>query len=145
MIVALRSQSPARPLRFALPALAAVSAAGLASIVNAQAGSGRTRLDEARNFYGEVAVVERAADDPAEHDLALFSGSILHGVQFVAEEKRDWPTAYYGEESGVGRLLSQAEGRGPVRVGTIGLGVGTLAAYARPGDEYRFYEINPEM
>lgn len=31
------------------------------------------------------------------------------------------------------------------RVGVIGLGVGTLAAYGRPGDVYRFYEINPAV
>jgi len=32
-----------------------------------------------------------------------------------------------------------------IRVGVIGLGVGTLAAYGRKGDHYRMYEINPQV
>ena len=32
-----------------------------------------------------------------------------------------------------------------LRVGNIGLGIGTIATYSRPGDTYRFYEINPDV
>jgi SAM-dependent methyltransferase len=53
------------------------------------------------------------------------------------------PTMYYGRTSGIGRILGSANLPAPVRVGVVGLGTGTLAAYARPGDFYRFYEINP--
>ena len=30
-------------------------------------------------------------------------------------------------------------------MGLVGLGVGTLAAYGRPGDVFRYYEINPQV
>jgi spermidine synthase len=58
-------------------------------------------------------------------------------------ERRRQPTAYYGVNSGIGRTLRTEEARGPLRVGVIGLGAGTLAAFGRPGDRYTFYEINP--
>jgi hypothetical protein len=32
-----------------------------------------------------------------------------------------------------------------MRVGAIGLGIGTVAAYSRTGDVYRFYELNPAV
>jgi hypothetical protein len=33
----------------------------------------------------------------------------------------------------------------PLKIGVVGLGVGTVSAYGRPGDTIRFYEINPEV
>ena len=54
------------------------------------------------------------------------------------------PTTYYGRASGVAIVLDKLR-RGPMRVGVIGLGTGTLAAFGRPGDVYRFYEINPAV
>ena len=64
------------------------------------------------------------------------------GWNFFAA-RRDQPTTYYGPNSGIGITLRAAEGPTPLKVGVIGLGVGTLAAYGRPGDHYEFYEINP--
>jgi spermidine synthase len=57
---------------------------------------------------------------------------------------RDTPTAYFWRGSGIGLALANhaRHGRG-LRVGVLGLGVGTLAAYGQAGDVYRFYEINP--
>jgi hypothetical protein len=103
-------------------------------------------LERTRNFFGVVSVYESDADQPDEHDFVLRHGAIIHGRQYAAPEKRRWPTTYYGPQSGVGQALAylNAQGR-PVRVGVVGLGVGTLAAYARSGDTYRFYEINPEV
>ena len=60
----------------------------------------------------------------------------------LAPEKRSTPTSYYVETSGVGLLLKSLEDQA-LRVGLIGLGVGTLAAYGKPGDTYRFFEIDP--
>jgi SAM-dependent methyltransferase len=56
---------------------------------------------------------------------------------------RRFATTYYSTSSGVGVVLMQEGKRGPLRVGVIGLGAGTLAAYGRWGDYYRFYDINP--
>ena len=96
-----------------------------------------------RNFFGVKYVIETP-------DLIEFiSGSTVHGAQFKNPEQRNIPTTYYGPESGVGLLLSnyprKAPGKENLRVGTIGLGVGTLASYARPGDYFRFYEIDPAV
>lgn len=98
-----------------------------------------------RNFYGVLRVAERAADDPAEHDRVLYHGSINHGVQFQHGERRREAVSYYSVETGVGRLLSALADTPGLRVGVIGLGTGTLATYARPGQVYRFYEIDPDV
>ncbi len=98
-----------------------------------------------RNFYGVVSVQERDADDPARHAVYFHSGRIAHGLQFVSPEKHAEPTAYYGRTSGVGRLLAALAERRKLRVGAVGLGVGTLAAYAEPGQYFRFYELNPDV
>jgi SAM-dependent methyltransferase len=96
-----------------------------------------------RNFYGSLKVED--PDDPKLPDAMrkLIHGTINHGQQFLDPQKRDWPTSYYGANSGVGLAIREAQPRGPERVGVIGLGTGTLASYGRPGDYYRFYDINP--
>jgi spermidine synthase len=75
----------------------------------------------------------------------LTHGTITHGKQFLDPARRQWPTTYYGETSGVGRAIEAMRSRGSVRIGVIGLGAGTLVAYGRPGDAVRVYEINPQV
>ena len=102
-------------------------------------------IEVSRNFYGVLAVTEYDPRVPVARRLVLTHGNTLHGVQFFEPEKRRWPTSYYGPESGVGLAIRHLQERGPVRVGAVGLGVGTVAAYGRSGDYFRFYEINPEV
>jgi hypothetical protein len=102
-------------------------------------------LEVARNFYGVVSVYDRDAHQPPLHHLSLRHGIVVHGRQFVMPEKRDLPVAYYAEESGVGHALKFFAQRPDLHVGAIGLGVGTNASYAQPGQRFRFYEINPEV
>jgi len=73
----------------------------------------------------------------------LMNGTIDHGLQFLSPALRRTPTTYYAANSGAGIALRSIARRGALRVGVIGLGAGTLAAYGRPGDTYKFYEINP--
>ena len=73
----------------------------------------------------------------------LMNGTTDHGLQFLSPSLRRKPTSYYSEKSGIGVALRAIEQRGPLRVGLVGLGMGTLAAYGRTGDQYTFYEINP--
>jgi hypothetical protein len=73
----------------------------------------------------------------------LMNGTIDHGLQFLSRELRRRPTSYYSEKSGIGVALRAIQGRGALRIGVVGLGAGTLAAYGRAGDRYTFYEINP--
>ena len=71
-------------------------------------------------------------------------GVIMHGEQFLAPVMRREVTSYYGPQSGVGVAVRYLTGR-PLRVGVIGLGTGTMAAWGRAGDVYRFYELDPDV
>ena len=95
-----------------------------------------------RNFYGASRVTDAGSGDLAFR--SLYNGRTLHGVEFLSPGKSLLPTAYYGPESGAGQVLSVA-GTTARHVGVVGLGVGTLAAYGRAGDSFRFYEINPAV
>lgn len=114
-------------------------------VINARYTGGHT-LYRSRNFYGALAVNEAALPDHTRY-LRLVHGRIEHGNQLVSSSaERYRPTAYFSEDTGIGLILRSLQQRMPsMRVGTIGLGVGTLAAYARSGDLYRFYEINPKV
>jgi spermidine synthase len=94
-----------------------------------------------RNFYGELRVQDKMeGKQPARH---LFHGTINHGLEFLQADLRREPLSYYGRKSGVGLAIDDRQQQGPVKIGVIGLGAGTLAAYGRPQDTVRFYEINP--
>lgn len=99
----------------------------------------------ARNFYGVLRVQQNGVSDASRH-RTLVSGTIMHGLQYAAPQFRRQATSYYTTTSGIGRLLETLHPRmDPLRVGVIGLGAGTLAAYGTPGDLYRFYDINPAV
>ncbi len=101
-----------------------------------------------RNFYGSLLVLHYDPDEhPDNAQLELRHGRITHGTQFMVATKRHMPTSYYGPESGLGvAILNHPKRReGYMRIGAVGLGTGTLAAYGRLGDSIRFYEINPEV
>jgi len=100
-------------------------------------------IARARNFYGVLSVRERFSDEPDQHGRALFHGNTIHGYQLQREDLKDTPTTYYSANGGVGLTLRNYRPDGPIRVGAVGLGTGTIAVYGRPGDLYRFYEINP--
>lgn len=119
---------------------------GFVCVVRVQAGTvAETGLVACRNFYGVLSVVEVDAKRPEQRGRAMVHGRITHGFQFRDPARRRLPTTYYARESGVGIVLGNYPRLGPMRVGIIGLGAGTIAAYGRPGDTYRFYEINPEV
>jgi SAM-dependent methyltransferase len=98
-----------------------------------------------RNFYGVVRVKD-IGDAKTDSDAvrSLIHGVIMHGEQRLDPARRMEPTSYYGPRSGVGLAIALAPEE-PRHVGVIGLGVGTLATYGRPGDRYRMYEINPQV
>ena len=104
-----------------------------------------------RNFYGVLSVVAQNTDGPTRAAYCLKHGRIVHGCQLRAKDDRQTPTAYYGPASGVGVAIlhtasaTSRSARGSLRIGIVGLGVGTIAAYGKPGDTLRFYEINPDV
>ncbi len=98
-----------------------------------------------RNFYGVVRVrrIEQYGNQAAN---ILVHGRTEHGLQFIAAEAKDRPTAYFTAQSGIGLAIQNHPKRNhSMKVGVLGLGIGTLAAYGQPGDEYRLYEINPSV
>jgi SAM-dependent methyltransferase len=103
----------------------------------------RGALVMVRNFYGvlRVNIVPPGTVRPAVTQLR--NGTVVHGEEILDVARNDVPTSYYGQQSGVGITLLFARQRGNIRVGVIGLGVGTLARYGQRGDHYFFYEINP--
>ena len=94
-----------------------------------------------RNFYG----VLRVQAPPEQGGTSLVHGRIIHGFQFAAPDRQSIPTTYYAPRSGVGLILTHLRADEPRRVGVVGLGCGTVAAYGRAEDYYRFYEINPAV
>jgi MFS family permease len=98
-----------------------------------------------RSFYGVLRVKEHGTPGEETHLRRLVHGSILHGEQYQTGKWRRFITTYYQADSGVGAAISSKQAAGPIRVGVIGLGTGTLAAYGRKGDTYRFYDIDPRV
>lgn len=123
--------------RYAVPLLS-IGAAGV--LINRDLSS--DALVRKRNFFGIVSVdVDR---DQVGVRRQLTHGTIVHGVQYFEPDKLLWPTSYYGPGSGVGLVLKRWADR-PLRVGAIGLGTGTVAAWGKEPDVYRFFEINPDV
>ncbi len=101
-----------------------------------------------RNFYGTIRVTYEPTDKGRL--LCLLNGKIIHGCQHTSSPLRYKPITYYGEKSGIAlaiqslRERNRQKGKKNLRIGDIGLGVGTLAAFGIKGDYFRFYELNPE-
>ncbi len=103
-----------------------------------------------RNFFGTLKILEQNAGDEEEHRVVMMHGRIEHGFQLTAADKRYWPTSYFGPNSGAGIAICFHPTRlnralRHLRIGVIGLGAGTLAAYGEEGDYIRFYEINRDV
>jgi SAM-dependent methyltransferase len=114
-------------------AVAAVAAS--ATVVRSMKASA---IVSSRNFYGGLRIVQDA------NSRSMVHGMVSHGTQFLDAARAHTPTTYYAPGSGVERAIESMRRPGQ-RVGVIGLGAGTLAAYGHPGDFYRFYEINPTV
>jgi SAM-dependent methyltransferase len=105
----------------------------------------RTRpgLRELRSFHGTMRIEELRAPDGVGTVRYLTHGGTRHGQQFRDPARRRRPTTYFSASSGIGLLFEELAQAPPRRVGIIGLGAGVLAAWGRPGDVYRFYELDP--
>jgi hypothetical protein len=137
-----------RPFNFHLVACSLLGA-GFVALVLAlvvqirEASSGS--LVSARNFYGVLSVFQYEQERPSSHYYLLQHGRITHGIQFASPERAREITSYFGPSSGLGLALRQFPRQQNQRIGLLGLGVGTIAAYGKPGDYIRIYEINPQV
>ncbi len=110
---------------------------GYRSLAISWEGDARTR-----SYFGVYTITDLATQKRLAH------GTTLHGVQLEGHDLlRRMPTTYYVPGSGVGRAMMAAQALyGPAaRIGVVGLGTGTLACYALPGQDWRFYEIDPAV
>ncbi|MEO2016303.1 MAG: hypothetical protein ABGZ53_18240 [Fuerstiella sp.] len=108
-----------------------------------------------RNFYGVLKVTEDAEDASDEYGMpgriSLMHGQIRHGFQYLDEYWKTQPTTYYGQDSGIGiaielgRKLAGDTDQHALRVGVVGLGTGTIAAYGQSDEYFRFYDINSDV
>ena len=124
------------PLRFAL------GFAAVAAIVQTRVASNETLLHIERTFFG----VHRVTADPQGRWRRLSHGTTRHGIQYADPQLSFRPTMYYHPTGPIGDVF-RADLEAPMmkRVGLIGLGAGTLAAYARPGQRFTYFEIDPEV
>ena len=135
------SQWTSRNLRVRVP-LMALLIGGLTALVATGTGGKPGALASVRNFYGILRVMERKDNNGPFRELQ--HGRTRHGMEYLETSKRDWPTSYYGPHSGVAIALN-ALGQSQRQIAVVGLGTGTLAAWGRSGDTFRFYEINPDV
>jgi hypothetical protein len=125
-----------RPARFALGVGAVLLAGGLSEGID-----GRVLFRE-RNFFGVV----RVTDVPEGQFHRLWHGSTLHGQQSFAPGREREPLTYFNRSGPVGQVFEAFyEGKARRSVAILGLGIGTLAAYAEPGERWTFYEIDPAV
>jgi predicted membrane-bound spermidine synthase len=124
-----------RPVRFGL-GLAALFCIGLV-----RPGEFGTVADVERSFFG----VHRVYTDTARNLRLLFHGSTMHGVQSLDPARSSEPLAYYTTAGPIGQVFDGMRGGRPRSVAVVGLGAGALAGYARAGQEWTFFEIDPTV
>jgi spermidine synthase len=106
-----------------------------------QAGSNQVLLRE-RNFFGVLKVT--LSGDGQYH--VLHHGTTLHGSQSLDPARRREPLSYYYRLGPLGQVCAAYEGKdAKKKVAIVGLGTGTVACYAQPGQQFTFYEIDPAV
>lgn len=99
-----------------------------------------------RNFYGTATVRRMDEEDPYDNGFALYNGRIWHGFQYADPSRRMEPTTYYINSTGAALAVNHhPRAKDGLRVAVIGLGTGTMAVHGKPGDVYRFYDIDPKI
>ena len=95
-----------------------------------------------RTFFGVLRV--RADAEGPQH--VLMHGNTIHGEQNLAEPRRREPRTYYHRSGPIGQVIAASAVKlRDAHVGVVGLGAGSLAAYAQPGQRWTFYEIDPAV
>jgi len=103
------------------------------------------RIARVRNFYGAVSVEEEWSEENGGNYMRFYHGGIVHGLQLQTDDWCRDPLTYYGRSSGIGLALESLGKRPDARVGVVGMGTATVAAYGEKGQTYRFYDINPDI
>ena len=104
-------------------------------------GIGRYR-EHHRSFFGVIHIADIPVPGLGLSRL-MVHGTTLHGVQSQSPKLRCQPTAYYARPTIIGSVFAHERQLGPLRMGVVGLGAGTVSTFVRPGDSMRFFEIDP--
>jgi len=96
-----------------------------------------------RNFYGVLSVKDVAVN--GETERRLIDGMTSHGTQSLELGQKQIPRSYYREKTGISIAFKHLNENTSIDAGFIGLGAGALAAYGRKGDNFIFYELNPNV
>lgn len=124
-----------RPLRFAL----GIAVAMLPSMVFL---SPSDIIERSRSFFG-VYKIQYERDGKF---LALAHGTTFHGAVNTDSARRNEPLTYYSRIGPLGQIHAALESAPHIRnIALVGLGVGTSACYQRPGQNWSFFEIDPEI
>ena len=125
-----------RPVRFAL----AIGAVLLGSVVYAETQNRTLHVE--RNFFGALSV---RFDAPSDTRI-LYHGNTVHGRQFVDPNLQREPLSYFHRDGPLGQIFEAFNSYPASRnVAVVGLGTGSMACYARPDQDWTFYEINPAV
>jgi pentatricopeptide repeat protein len=125
-----------RPLRFGL-GVAAIMIGGMFYRIG-----GYPVIHGERSFFGVISV----KSDPGAYYRLFYHGTTLHGAQSNNPQRRREPLVYYHPSGPIGQVFSVFYGAPtPREVAIVGLGTGSLACFASPGQHWTFYEIDPAV
>ena len=105
--------------------------------------------DQIRSFFG-VHRIQTTADGRFR---TLSNGTTLHGAMKIRNDDgslatgRPEPTTYYAAGGALADVLEVSRNAsGPIpNVAVVGLGTGSLACHARPGEAWTYFEIDPAV
>lgn len=121
--------------------LSAPAVVAIAVAVAVGLGGAPTLIRLDRSFYGAYRVEEQ---QPGLH--VLTSGTTIHGREMFDGPHAGQPLSYYHRAGPLGEVIESMQAERPdLRIGAVGLGAGAIAAYGRPTDSYRFFEIDPTV
>jgi spermidine synthase len=122
-----------RPVRFGLTV-------GVVLLVNTWLpGEQERTLHLERSFFG----IHRVMIDATGQRIRLSHGTVVHGMQSLVASESRLPLSYYHPRGPIGQVFAAL--RTPQRVAVVGLGAGSLAAYAQPQQQWTYYEIDPAV
>jgi hypothetical protein len=103
---------------------------------------GANRIYAGRNFFG----VKKVLDDPALHLRKFLHGDTIHGTESTDPVRMGQPLSYYYSGGSISDVVELLRARNkPQHFGVLGLGSGTMAAYADSSHRVKFYEIDPSV